>query len=411
MTLPISSDHPIWALTPTELLIAYLSLTKTKAEIADYVRIQEGTVGDHLTSIYAKLGLSENDDDVKRSLLDLRFRQVLDAIVQEIDEKYTSPNEKIKALRNIKTEAVKQKKKAPPERQQPKMSEPPPPARPRTEPRPNLGRRRIILITLVGGGLLVLIGVCVIGLIRPIALALIRTETPPTQTAPSRVITNTQQVVLTDTAIRTPTDLLVSTGTFTSEAPTLTATPEVLPTAIPLPIREDFSEKYSDLWWVSGNPIISENIAFGDYSGVLTTNQHETATLLIGNESWSDYVVSTRVRMPRTDNHLLIGVRVKDLNNMLALDCAYSTCSWVIFYEGEPENLSNTLSSMYFDPLTLTVEGDKITAFGRYRNFSRTYTMSFFIPPKYEGSFDGGGVMIQMTSVMEIDYIEINPLP
>lgn len=193
--------------------------------------------------------------------------------------------------------------------------------------------------------------------------------------------------------------------------PTLTYTPEIPPTAVPFPVREDFSKKYSDLWWVSGNPFVSENIQFGNFSGVLTTYENETATLMIGNTAWSDYVVSLSTHMPLITNHMLIGVRAKDLNNMIALDCRYDRlCQWVIVYQGVWETLP-TNKVMYITLLTITAEGDTFTAVGRHPGNASVDTLSFVLPPKYDGMFQGGGVVLQITSAMEIDYVDINPLP
>jgi DNA-binding CsgD family transcriptional regulator len=139
MSDQISYDDPIWDLTPTELLIAYWSLTLTKPEIASKANITEGTVGTHLTSIYTKLGLSELDDEVKRSLLDSRHGQALNRVVKEIDEEFTKYADKTKALQKKKSENAKSKKGAAVATATPGMQSPPPP--PQSQPQTQLDNR------------------------------------------------------------------------------------------------------------------------------------------------------------------------------------------------------------------------------------------------------------------------------
>src|SRR5689334_15535511 len=128
----ISNDDPIWDLTPTELLIAYWSLTLSKPEIAAKANIGQGTVGTHLTSIYTTLGLSELDDEVKRSLLASRHGRALRDVVEEIDETFPNYADKIKALQKKKTEISKSTKVTGSPPAGPEMQSPPPPPRPET---------------------------------------------------------------------------------------------------------------------------------------------------------------------------------------------------------------------------------------------------------------------------------------
>jgi hypothetical protein len=223
----------------------------------------------------------------------------------------------------------------------------------------------------------------------------------PTQTPPS---SPTPAVTSMPATSATPED---------SQTPEETATSENPPTAIPLPIKEDFSHQYSELWRVIGNPFITENVQFADsrFSGVLTTDMGDTATLWIGNTAWTDYLVSLRVSIPFRDCHLRIGLRVKDINNMVALDCGsrYSECSWIIIENGQEDRLP-TETQLYKDPLTITVQGDTFTAVGNFPDYP-SQTMSLILPPKYKGKFNGGGVLLQITSSLTIDFIQIDPFP
>ncbi len=162
-----------------------------------------------------------------------------------------------------------------------------------------------------------------------------------------------------------------------------------------------------------GNPIITENIQFGreSFSGVLTAEMGDTATLSIGNTAWTDYLVSLRVDMPFRDNHLRVGVRVMDINNMIALDCEPSAylCTWIVVYNGEEDKLP-TETQLYMDALTISAQGDTFTAVGNYPGFPST-KMSLILPPKYKGKFSGGGVLLRITSALEIDFIQIDPFP
>ncbi len=154
---------------------------------------------------------------------------------------------------------------------------------------------------------------------------------------------------------------------------------------------------------------MTERVDWGAYSGVLTTDPGATATMLIGNTAWTDYVVSLRAGFPRNDNSLLIGVRAKDPNNMIGLECNGIICSWIIVKDGGRDNLPAT-SEMHLGILSLTVEGNTFTVVSDISS-NQPNTMSLVLPPKYQGLFQGGGVLLQVTSAMEVDFIEIDPLP
>ena len=228
----------------------------------------------------------------------------------------------------------------------------------------------------------------------------------PTNTPPISLPTETPPVS------STPAD------TFTPEAsqtPEETATSTIPPMPLTSRIREDFSHPYSELWWVSGEPLVTESIMGGLYSGVLTTQEGQTATLLIGNTAWTNYAVSFAAKIwnqTSEGTHLFIGLRVIDLNNMIGLDCesAY-LCTWVVIYQGEWDKLPTTEVFYTEQPVTITVDGDTFTAKGFDQYGYKPETAAFVLPPKYKGKFNGGGVMIQLTSVVEIDYVEIDPLP
>lgn len=240
----------------------------------------------------------------------------------------------------------------------------------------------------------------------------------PTFTATKAPTSALQTPLPTQTPPGSPTPENTSTpeSSSTSESsltPEETAATEITPVAVELPVHEDFSQQYRKEWRVIGNPFITENIQFADsrFSGVLTTDMGDTATLWIGNTAWTDYLVSLRVSIPFRDNHLRIGLRVKDINNMVALDCGsrYSECSWIIIENGQEDRLP-TETQLYKDPLTITVQGDTFTAVGNFPDYP-SQTMSLILPPKYKGKFDGGGVLLQITSSLTIDFIQIDPFP
>src|SRR5688572_25586 len=85
----ISYENPVWELTPTELNVAYLSLTLTKKEIAARLAMDESTVGTHLTNIFEKLDLSGYPDNEKRLHLVEDYGQDIETIVKEVEEDYT----------------------------------------------------------------------------------------------------------------------------------------------------------------------------------------------------------------------------------------------------------------------------------------------------------------------------------
>jgi hypothetical protein len=197
---------------------------------------------------------------------------------------------------------------------------------------------------------------------------------------------------------------------------TLTPTPVITPTPMPLPIKEDFSEQYSDLWWVIGDPILTESIAGGQFSGVLTNRGGEMSTLLVGNTAWTDYVIYIRANLwtsgypPPT---ILIGVRVIDLNNMIALDCYDNmpSCDWVIIYEGVEDRIKVGQQMIMNYGLRIVVQGDTVSALVQNVPSSGEQRMSIILPAKYKDKFQGGGVLLQTTSFIEVDYVEIESLP
>src|SRR5262245_32835781 len=68
-----------------------------------------------------------------------------------------------------------------------------------------------------------------------------------------------------------------STPIQESILPLSSSTPEITPTPVPLPIREDFDKQFSSLWSVIGDPLVLENVELGTFSGVLTNRYGETS--------------------------------------------------------------------------------------------------------------------------------------
>jgi DNA-binding CsgD family transcriptional regulator len=404
----ISYENPIWDLTPTELKIAYLSLELTKLEIAEKLNIAENTVGTHLTNVYKKLDISEYDDEVKRSILKLKFGPTIERIVREVNEDYDEYRKKRrKVLSQEKSENIEQIKKVEDSSAQSVMEEPPPSPRqiPRTEIRPQrvrVANRPWIIIAFVA--------------ISGCFLFYVLTSIPPLSGIfhPQNLNEQTPEVIQTispETPILTIANTTETSASSPTIEPSFTATPTIPPTSVPLPIREDFSQQYSDLWWVLGDPILTESIPLVPYSGVLTTRESESATLLIGNTAWTNYVVSFRAASNGLTSNILIGVRVIDLNNMIALDCniAGNHCTWVIIYKGNRDVLPTESKMMLFYDFILTVEGDTFRAIGKWPDSTES-RMSIVLPSQYQGKFSGGGVLIQIKDV-GVDYVEINSLP
>lgn len=221
----------------------------------------------------------------------------------------------------------------------------------------------------------------------------VTTPTKPPQSASTVVPT------LTPVDSPTPTDI---------PSPTLTYTPEVHPTAFPLPIKENFNQQYSDLWTVSGDPIVAKSIHY-DYDGVLTTRQGGRASISIGNTAWTNYAVTFRSDwLGGGEGFITIGVRMTDLNNMIQLACRFETCDWIVVYQGEHDVIQTQQSFWMRQNVIVSAEGDTFTAFGDGGS-QPDITLSFILPPKYKGKFPGGGVYLEISN-MEVDYVEIQPL-
>jgi hypothetical protein len=203
-----------------------------------------------------------------------------------------------------------------------------------------------------------------------------------------------------------------SSATDSTSAPQSTNPPEapstssIPPTAVPLPIKEDFSTQYSDLWWVSGNPLVVGRV-WSPYDGVVTTQQNEYVTLWIGNTAWKNYVVAFRAW--RADSsELNVGVRVSDLNNSVQFECIRFNCHWLIISDGARDQIPGEQAVTPDANFTFTVQGDTYTML--VKSAVPEVRMSLILPPKYKHKFQDGGVLFQFTNI-EIDYIEINPLP
>lgn len=408
MAKQIPYDDPIWELTPTELNVAYLSLSLSKREIATQLVMSENTVGTHLTNIYDNFGLSGLLDEEKRAQLKEKYGPTIERMVAEVQGDYQVEYKKRRKealARQAEVARRTQEAEVPPVR--PRMNEAPPDPRTQPQSQPRGVNRQVPFLAILG-----LLGCLFVMGASWIIWQTINQQPPPipssTSTSGPQVPTTTPQPSPTSQPTTTP----ESSPTPEELLPEVSPTPQVSPTPLSLPIREDFSEKYGDLWLESGNPIVVESIPFGRYKGVLTTDEGQTAKLFIGNTAWTDYIVTLTMRMPRIDNHLLIGVRVKDPNNMIALDCTNGyICAWVVRSDGVWDR-TPTEKWMVYDTFTITVQGDKFIAVASCMTCNpQSHEMSYILPPKYEGKFPGGGVLIEITSIMEVDYIEIHEFP
>jgi hypothetical protein len=215
-----------------------------------------------------------------------------------------------------------------------------------------------------------------------------------------------------ETSESSVTSLSPTSAPSATTPPTVSPTSGVPPTAVPLPIKEDFSKNYSDLWTVIGNPLVTEKGPLGYYSGVLTAKLYDPSSMFIGNTAWSDYVISIRAYdVVIIGYELTIGIRVKDRNNMIALECTSPGCSWSVIDEGKHETLLTNQDAWMSKNFTLTVRGDTFLGVGDPPSSSiEPSTTSLILPPKYEGKFQGGGIYLRFQNT-EIDYIQIDPLP
>lgn len=220
------------------------------------------------------------------------------------------------------------------------------------------------------------------------------------------------------TPASTPTSDVASTQSLNSPQPTRTSelsltpeatfTPGIPPTPVPLPIRENFSKQYSDLWRVSGEPFLSAGDTM-NYDGVLTVKFDETGSIWIENSGWTDYIVLTSISSRAGDPVFTLGVRVKDLNNMVAFKCDFS-CSWIVVKDGITDELLTSQSMDTEGEFKISAEGDSFIATGTFGRGNQTYTSALTLPPKYQGIFPSGGVLLEIVNGTEVDHIEIQPL-
>ena len=159
----------------------------------------------------------------------------------------------------------------------------------------------------------------------------------------------------------------------------------------------------------SNNPIIS--------NGNLSSSNNTSLIMYIGDNSWSDYVVSvSEVAVDRdafmSNNPLdfFIGVRVQDNNNFIAMkypDLAY----WYIVDNGKWSQVPNSNikrggNSYFSHNIIITVKGNEISA--RIDNGDAGY---FILPYRYTSKFKSGGVLLNVDHILGIDSLRISSAP
>jgi DNA-binding CsgD family transcriptional regulator len=404
MANQISYDHPVWELSPQEFQVAYLSLTMTKKEIAVRLDRTESNIGTHLTNVFDKLGLSGFPDEEKRPLLREKFGSVLERIAAEVHEDFQGEYRRIrKEALDRKSEISQQSQSAEMPRSQPTMHETPPAPRPIPSIQPDIRRRGLPRAIWFIVGFLVVFGLCgffAINFLRGI-LSQPPTNTPQANT--QAVIVNTQTI---PTATQSPIQTVepAITATFTSLPPTDTSIPTVAPTAVPLPIIEHFNEPMKKVWEVTGDPILTTSNTGLGYDGVLTTLKEHFASIAVRNIASSDYII--HIRVYHEIGSVFLGFRVKDLNNMLGIECESWNCNWVVIEGGVKEIISEARDIYMETEFTLTVEGENFNGITSYGSGFDERHPFLVLPPKYEGKFLNGGIYIRFKDV-EIDYIEI----
>jgi hypothetical protein len=264
------------------------------------------------------------------------------------------------------------------------------------------GLRRFIWIIV---GFLVVLGGCGLFIITLFRGILNRppTTTPRVTSQQSIVNTQTMPVATQSVTLAVKPDI---TATLTSAPPTDTSVPTVSPTAIPLPIIEDFKKPMSKLWQITGDPILTTTNTSMDYDGVLTTSKGQYASIAIGNTAWSDYVI--HIRAFNEVGNIFLGFRVKDLNNMLAIECEAWNCNWVVIENGAKEIISETRDIWFYDDFTLNVVNENLNGVSHYGGGLPDRFPFLVLPPKYQGKFLNGGIYIRFMDV-EIDDIKIFP--
>ena len=399
MSYQIPPDDPIWDLTPTELNVAYLSLTLKKGEIATRLQMGESTVGTHLTNIFSALGLTGIPDEDKRPLLKQRYGRTIERLVSEVQEDYEGEYKKRRKEALAKRDELRRQQQSVRVPTDPSgMDETPPAPRARFPiPLGALGGRDFLVLAIgfvagiiVGG---VLFGG---GGLRP-------TDGDPTAISTHTVSSNLPPS-------RTPTSNVSPTPENTatpeiSPTPENTATPEITLTPVPLPIREDFNERISPLWTESGDPVFVGGTRYRD--GVFTTRADTMASLSIGNTAWKDLIITTRADTVGGNQLIEFSVRVVNINQRIILSCKSEICSWIVVFEGERDVVqADTDRTLDFGgDMTIVVQGDKISVTSGIGSPYQK-TTQLVIPTKYQGHFDSGGVIFEIGDI-EVDFIEI----
>jgi hypothetical protein len=243
-----------------------------------------------------------------------------------------------------------------------------------------------------------LFGVCAAGVVfiwREVSNIFSPASTPTSEVTSTQSLTTPQP---TRTSENSPTPELSLTAN-------VTFTPGIPPTAVPLPIIENFIEPISDVWQTTGDPYTASAITDTTYNGVLVSQKDTYATLQVGNTAWTDYVIHIKSRP--LQGEMILGFRVKDPNNMLAIHCFNYTCNWEVYKDGILEVLRPADGS--FEDLTLSIKGNNFTGKTRIGIGIQDEETFITLPGQYQGQFDSGGVYIKFKN-MEIDLIEIQSL-
>ncbi|HJZ06115.1 MAG TPA: hypothetical protein VJ327_09780 [Patescibacteria group bacterium] len=212
---------------------------------------------------------------------------------------------------------------------------------------------------------------------------------------PALALQTVRATIQAPTIIHSPTDTSIpSTATDTivpSATNTLVPTETSVPTPVPL-FEDNFDSGLSNRWEITGSrPVIGEGQLWA---------RDGFAWMSVGEETWKDYRVEVdiiQIDCPFDGNVSIIGLRIKDLNNMYGLMFNGCATFWGERKDGTNNVWGDTLYNRVSDHLVISVKGNHWSSENGYD----------FIDPKYTQ----GKVAIFLLGNMKIDNFKIMALP
>lgn len=397
----LSEEELVWSLNRYEIEVIYWTCKdESSTEIGKKISKHRSTVQTYKTSAYKKLQIDNLLKNKKIPELNKRFCKIVFDIIPTEDDLATYDERRERHF-NSSSDILRDDSVDNQIPEEPIIYEPP--------PSPQIRNRREERLEGESQNNDIAAFIVALFFVVFLAAAVIysNTHSPIIEPTATSVFANTFLISSTPT-------LEVTLPTFTLapiDTPTETPIPTDTPVPIPLPFSDNFTKSYDSHWKVfGGDPVISK--------GLLLSSSNTPLLMTIGNNRWSDYVVSVS-EVPPDVNLVIgnnpwdfyIGLRVQDLNNFIAMKIP-NLGYWYIVDNGVWNQIPNSEMHpesshfSYSNHYTITVKGNEFTA-----KIDEGEPSYFILPDKYASKFKSGGVLLNVDHVLGIDSFRVSPAP